>query len=74
MKRALTALAVGGLLAFAVPQGALAHPVGSETADHSGGHEATEPEGTAPEPEQGSPDRPYGDSEQHDDEEGTILF
>ena len=68
MKRALTAVAVGGLMVFAVPQGALA--------DHSSeGHEATAPESTPAEPEQGpSGGQPYGDSEQHDDEEGTILF
>ena len=66
MKRALTAAIFGGLLVFSVPQAAIA--------DHeSGGHEATQPE-TA-EPEQGPPGgHPYGDREQHDDEEGTILF
>jgi hypothetical protein len=68
MKRALTAVAVGGLLAFAVPQGALA--------DHSSeGQEATAPESTPAEPEQGPPaGHPYGDSEQHDDDEATLLF
>jgi hypothetical protein len=67
MKRALTAAVVGGLMAFVAPQAAFA--------DHDHGKEATGPEGTAPEPDRGPPQgHPYGDREQHDDEEGTILF
>ena len=71
MKRALTAAIFGGLLAFSAPQAAIAdHQSGGH---EGGGHESTQPE-TA-EPEQGPPSgHPYGDREQHDDEEGTILF
>ena len=71
MKRALTAAIFGGLLAFSVPQAAIA--------DHEGGgHEAAQPEGAQPEaaePE-GSPpkEQPYADRESQGDEEGDFLL
>jgi hypothetical protein len=71
MKRALTAAIVGGLLAFSVPQAAMA--------DHEGGaQEATQPEAAEPEaaePE-GSPpkEQPYADRESRGDEEEEFLL
>ena len=66
MKRALSAAVLSGVLVFAVPQAAFA--------DHDHGEEATQPEGTSPEPDRAEQGRPYGDREQHDDDEGSILF
>ena len=88
MKRALSAVAVGGVLVLMGPAVAFADaaPVpGYQVTDHPGDQGSPEPDGaeqrdgaTAPEgtgqPEQAPPGHPYGDREQHDDEEGTILF
>jgi hypothetical protein len=67
MKRALTAALFSGLFVFAVPQVVFA----DHAADHSGDCGAKTERAADPE-QQPPPAHPYGDSEQHDDDE--FLF
>jgi hypothetical protein len=71
MKRVLTAVAIGGLMIFAVPQGAWA----DHAPDHHGGESAEHSEGGEPE-SQPAPDehQTHGDRESHDSDGGFLLF
>ena len=78
MKRALITVAVGGLLAFLVPQaasGSSARPVAPY--DHSADHKAADCPGQtegANESEQAPPQQRNGDKEQEHSDGGEILF
>jgi hypothetical protein len=83
MKRAVTAALVGGLMIFAVPTAAFAHEdsdrkagdcsAQTEQAAGPGADCASQPEGAGDSDAHQAPDQ-HGRRENHDGDDGTILF
>ena len=74
MKRPLTAAVSAASPVFAVPESRLRARQPARSPNHTRDHGRHRPGGEPREPEHAPPAHPYGDREQHDDEEGTILF
>jgi hypothetical protein len=84
MKRALTAALVSGLMIFAIPQAAFAdHQPGHQGGECAGRTEqsagpaedcANQPEGAGDADHRPAPDRSGRDGENHDGDDGSILF